>query len=221
MSASERNISRTGDGASIAKTKSDQDGGGSRQLTVQEKVDLTGSVENLSLPQFRLDPERSFGHPVTISLQLKYRGINSEMSVHRLTPDERGFFCSSIIHTLSRLIRKKSPALCKERKQFSRYTDLLLQLKEDSASLLYSYQGVRIPIVVYCRSLEELEEIWSHYQQGVLQEELQVYFNQMYLPLGPISVDVKIYDYEECKRKFRFAGYRLLYLQFPQLTKRR
>jgi len=96
--------------------------------------------------------------------------------------------------------------LSRERKQFTHYTDLLLQLKEDRASLLHSQQGARIPITVYCRSMEELEEIWTRYESGKLQDELQLYFEDLHLPLGSVSVDVKIYNYEECKRKFRFAG---------------
>lgn len=143
---------------------------------------------------------------MTICLQLRYRGVSAETSAHRLTPDERGFFTNSIIHTLGRLISKKSAPLSRERKQFTHYTDLLLQLKEDRASLLYSQQGARIPITVYCRSMEELDEIWARYQSGKLQDELQLYFDQLHLPFGPVSVDVKIYNYEECKRKFRFAG---------------
>lgn len=211
--ANDRTSTPTGTAAEVVN--------GEASLTVQERVDLAGGTEYLSMSSFRLDPERPFGHPLTICLQLRYRGVSSETSAHRLTPDERGFFTNSIIHTLGRLISKKSAPLSRERKQFTHYTDLLLQLKEDRASLLYSQQGARIPITVYCRSMEELDEIWARYQSGKLQDELQVYFEQLHLPFGPVSVDVKIYNYEECKRKFRFAGFRLLYLQYPQLTTKR
>lgn len=148
----------------------------------------------LTMPTFRLDPEKPFGQMVTLGLQLRYCSVNSEASGQRLTMGERGVFGTSILHSLGHLVSRSPPALSKERRRFTRYADLLLQLREDSTGLLYSHQGVHVRIDVCCRSLEELEEIWVRYRSGCLQDDLQSHFDRMHLPFDPISVDVKIHN---------------------------
>ena len=145
------------------------------------------------------------GQTMTILVHLLYRGVRTDIPL-RLTPEERGVLCGSVIHTMSRLITKKESYWSKERNQFSRYTDMLIKLREDTIILLYSYHGARVPIPIHVKSVAEAEEIWDKYNDGRLEVELNEYFGKFYFPLGPLTATVKIYDFEECKKKFQFSG---------------
>jgi len=59
---------------------------------------------------------------------------------------------------------------------------------------------------MFCRTEEEADEVWQRYSSGELEKELKQQFGAMYLPFGPVDATIKIYDYDECKRSFQFAG---------------
>jgi len=189
--------------------------------TIQEKVDSwTNDSDGLEMGVFRLDPPKPFGQLITVHISLTYKGINSSMPM-QLTRDDRGTYIASVLRTMNRLLGMSEPIWSREHHQFSRYTDLLVRLREDTCLLLYSYTGTLVSIPMFCRTIEEAEEVWQRYQSGDLEKEIRELFSGMYLPFGPVVTTIKIYDYEECKRNFQFAGYRLLYILYPHINRRR
>jgi hypothetical protein len=124
----------------------------------------------------------------------------------QLSRDDRGTYIASVLRTMNRLLGLPEPSWSRERHQFSRYTDLLVKLREDLCLLLYSFTGTLVSIPTFARSVEEAEEIYERFKSGQLEEEIRADFSRMYLPFGPLNVGVKVYDYEECKRNFQFSG---------------
>lgn len=124
----------------------------------------------------------------------------------QLSRDERGVYIASVLRTMNRLLGMPEPSWSREHHQFSRYTDLLVRLREDTCLLLYSYTGTLVSIPAFVRTVDEAEEVYKRFQSGELEKEIQQDFSRMYLPYGPVNVSVKVYDYEECKRNFNFSG---------------
>lgn len=145
------------------------------------------------------------GQQITVHITMTYKGISSDMPM-QLTREDRSTCVSSILRTMNRLLGMSDSIWSREHHQFSRYTDLLVRLREDTCLLLYSYTGTLVSIPMFCRTVEEADEIWQRYQSGELEKEIRELFSGMYLPFGPMDITVKIYDYEECKRNFQFAG---------------
>ena len=145
------------------------------------------------------------GQLLTVHISLTYKGINSSLPM-QLTREERGNYIASVLRSMNRLLSISDPIWSREHHQFSRYTDLLVRLREDTCLLLYSYTGTLVSIPMFCRTVEEAEEVWQRYNSGSLECEIRKMFEGLYLPFGPVETTIKIYDYEECKRNFQFAG---------------
>lgn len=145
------------------------------------------------------------GQLLSVHITLTFKGINSEMPM-QLTRDDRSMYIASVLKTMNRLLGINTQTWSREQHQFSRYSDLLVRLREDSCLLLNSYTGTLVSIPMFCRTVAEATEVWERYQSGELEKELTEQFKKVYFPFGPVDVSIKIYDYEECKRNFQFAG---------------
>jgi hypothetical protein len=193
-----------------------------RQQTIQEKVaSWTNDADGLELGLFRVDPPKPLGQVMSYHVSLHYRSSSTPDLPVELSVDDRSRALTSILHTINRLLNHSDDGWSRERRQLSHCTELVGKLRDNMQLLLYSRTGTLLSRSLFVRTPEEADELWQRYQNGELEKEIRAAYSDLYLPFGPVDITLKVYDYEECKRCFQFAGYRLLYILYPHINKKR